>query len=300
MFKLALWQDYFTLCKPRVVLLMLITAWVGMLLACAPYEFPLSAFIFGTLGIAFSAGSAAAINHIVERHIDIHMRRTQHRPLAAGRLQPKQAMWFSLFLGTLGLGMLVLFVNLLTAWLTLLSLLGYALVYTLFLKRATPQNIVIGGAAGAAPPLLGWTAVTGDISAGGLLLVLIIFIWTPPHFWALAIYRFEDYAKTPLPMLPNTHGIPFTKLCILLYIILLIAATLFPFLIGMSGLTYLICALGLNAGFLYYGIILYRSSNPLIARKTFSYSIIYLLALFIGLLLDHYLPYWMQLIQERL
>lgn len=290
--KPTLWRDYFELCKPKVVALMIITAWVGMLLACPADRFPWQAFFLGTIGIACCAGSAATINHLVERHIDIHMRRTRHRPLASGRIKPLQAMLFSLFLGSFGLIILIGFVNALTAWLTLLSLLGYALFYTLFLKRATPQNIVIGGLAGAAPPLLGWTAVTGTIDAGGLLLALIIFTWTPPHFWALAIFRQEDYAKAQLPMLPVTHGIRFTKLCILLYVILLIATTLLPYLTHMSGITYLVCAGGLGLGFLYYAYKLYLDDNPLIAWQTFSYSIIYLFALFLGLLFDHYLHYF--------
>ncbi len=289
--KPTLWRDYWELTKPRVVALMLLTAWVGMLLASPPEIFPWQAMLFGTLGIACCAGSAAAVNHLVERHIDVHMRRTQHRPIATGRVGPLQGMIFSLVLGSLGLGILIAFVNPLTAWLTLISLVGYALFYTIFLKRATPQNIVIGGLAGAAPPLLGWTAVTGQIDPFGLLLLLIIFTWTPPHFWALAIYRHEDYAKAKLPMLPVTHGIRFTKLCILLYIVLLIASTILPYLTGMCGVTYLICAIGLGIGFLYYGFLLYRSQEPRTAMSTFSYSIIYLMALFIGLLVDHYLHF---------
>ncbi len=291
--KPTLWRDYWELTKPRVVALMLLTAWVGMLLASPPDIFPLHAMIFGTLGIACCAGSAAVINQLVERHIDIHMRRTQNRPMASGRVSPVQGMLFALVLGTLGLAVLIYFVNHLTAWLTLISLVGYALFYTIYLKRATPQNIVIGGAAGAAPPLLGWTAVTGSIDPFGLLLVLIIFTWTPPHFWALAIYRHEDYAKAKLPMLPVTHGIHFTKLCILLYTVLLIASTILPFLTGMCGITYLVCALGLGLGFLYYGFKLYFSDEPRVAMSTFAYSIIYLMALFIGLLADHYLHYFL-------
>jgi len=283
------WRDYWELCKPRVVALMLITAWVGMLLASPPNTFPWQAFCFGTFGIASCAGCAAAINHLVERHIDVHMRRTHNRPIASGRIHPKQALMFSFLLGGLGLFVLSVWVNPLTAWLTLISLVGYALFYTVFLKRATPQNIVIGGAAGAAPPLLGWTSVTGTLDPFGLLLVLIIFAWTPPHFWALAIYRREDYAKAQLPMLPVTHGIPFTKFCILLYTILLLATTLLPYITGMSGIAYLICAVGLGLGFLYYCIQLYRKEDPIIALHTFRYSIVYLLALFVGLLLDHYL-----------
>ncbi len=293
----SLWHDYWELCKPRVVALMLVTAWVGMLLASPPNTFPWQALFFGTLGIACSAGSAAAINHLVERKIDIHMYRTRNRPIASGRINPLYAMWFALILGTVGLLILTYCVNALTAWLTLFSLLGYALFYTIYLKRATPQNIVIGGVAGAAPPLLGWSAVSGTLDPYGLLLVLIIFTWTPPHFWALAIYRHEEYAKANLPMLPVTHGIRFTKLCIVLYILLLIACTILPYVTGMCGLTYLICALELGFGFLYYGVILYQSDDLKVALRTFSYSIIYLFALFLGLLLDHYLGYWLHLVR---
>ena len=293
--KAATWRDYLELCKPNVVALMILTAAIGMLLASPPDIFPWQALCFGSIGIACSAGSAAVINHLVERRIDIHMRRTKHRPVASGRVSPIQAMWFSLGLGAFGLGILVFFVNALTAWLTLFSLVGYALLYTLFLKRATPQNIVIGGAAGAAPPLLGWTAVTGSLDPSGLLLVLIIFTWTPPHFWALAIYRHEEYAKANLPMLPVTHGIRFTKVCILLYIILLIASTILPYITGMSGITYLVLALGLGLHFMYYGIKLFRTDEPAVAMQTFTYSIIYLMVLFVGLLIDHYLPYFMHL-----
>jgi protoheme IX farnesyltransferase len=283
------WRDYYALTKPNVVALMLLTAWVGMLLASPPDVFPWSAFIFGTLGIGFCAGSAAVINHLVERRIDQQMLRTKNRPVASGRVNPRAALLFALTLGIAGLAILIYFVNAVCAWLTLITLLGYALFYTIYLKRATPQNIVIGGAAGAAPPLLGWSAVSGDISPYSLLLVLIIFTWTPPHFWALAIYRFEDYAKSKLPMLPNTHGIPFTKLCILLYILLLIAATILPYVTGMSGICYLVIALGLGIGFLYYGYRLYLDETPQIARRTFGFSIIYLMVLFLGLILDHYL-----------
>lgn len=288
----VLWRDYWELTKPRVIMLMLLTAWIGMLLASPPSVFPWNAFFWGTIGIACSAGSAAVINQLVERHIDVHMHRTHDRPVASGRVSPKQAMMFALILGMLGLGSLIVFVNTLTAWLTLLSLVGYALIYTLFLKRTTPQNIVIGGAAGAAPPLLGWACVSGTLDPFGLLLVLIIFTWTPPHFWALAIYRQEEYAKTKLPMLPVTHGVRFTKLCILFYIVLLIASTILPYVTHMSGITYLICALGLGLGFLYYGILLFKKDDPKIAIQTFGYSIIYLMGLFIGLLIDHYLHYW--------
>lgn len=294
--KATLWSDYWTLTKPRVVALMLLTAWVGMLLASPPDQFPLQAFIFGSLGIGLCAGSAAVINHLVERHIDIHMKRTMHRPVASGRINPQQAMLFSLILGCAGLFLLVAFVNWVTALLTLFTSLGYALFYTLFLKRATPQNIVIGGIYGAAPPLLGWSAVTGTITPYSLLLVLIIFTWTPPHFWALAIYRLDDYAKSQLPMLPVTHGVRFTKFCILLYILLLIASTILPYITGMSGICYLVVACGLGLGFLYYGLKLLLTDSPSIAIATFGFSILYLMVLFLGLLIDHYLPYFMQLI----
>ena len=286
------WRDYLELCKPRVVLLMLLTAWVGMLLASPADVFPWHAICFGTLGIGACAGSAAVINHLVERHIDIHMRRTQYRPIASGRITPIKALIFSLILGTVGLMDLTFLVNPLTAWLTLISLVGYALIYTLYLKRATPQNIVIGGAAGAAPPLLGWASVSGTIDPNALLLVLIIFTWTPPHFWALAIFRQEDYAKSKLPMLPITHGVKFTKLCIVLYTILMIASTVLPYVTGMSGLMYLIAALGLGLLFLGYAIKLYFTEEKLLAIRTFHYSIVYLMVLFVALLCDHYLITW--------
>lgn len=290
-----MYKDYLALTKPRVVSMMLLTAWIGMLLACPPWTFPGYAMLWGTLGIACSAGSAAVINQLIERHIDLRMKRTQHRPVASGRIRPRAALLFAILLGSLGLGVLVTLVNWLTALLTLLSLIGYAFVYTVFLKRTTPQNIVIGGIAGAAPPLLGWTAVSGTLDPFGLLLVLIIFIWTPPHFWALALYRQEEYAKTDLPMLPVTHGVRFTKFCILLYIILLLVTTLLPCLTSRCGLTYGVCALGLGMGFLYYGVLLFRRDDLKIALQTFAYSIVYLIALFAGLLLDHYLQYWLHL-----
>jgi len=287
--------DYLKLCKCRVIALMLLTAWIGMLLASGPHHFPWRAFVLGTLGIASCAGAAAVMNHLVERHIDIRMQRTQLRPVASGRITPRKALQFSLFLGILGTGILFFGINSLTALLTVLSLLGYALLYTLFLKQATPQNIVIGGLAGAAPPLLGWTAVTNSIDPFGLLLVLIIFTWTPPHFWALAIYRKDDYAKAKLPMLPITHGVRFTKLCIVLYTVLLVIATILPYLTHSCGITYLVCALGLGAGFLYYAVALYFSRQALMALRTFHFSIVYLMALFLGLLTDHYLHHWIPL-----
>ena len=245
--------------------------------------------MFGNLGIALCAGGAAAVNHVVDRRIDAVMARTHKRPMAEGRVSPMAALAFALFLAIAGLALLLVFTNPLAAWLTLASLLGYAVIYTGFLKRATPQNIVIGGLAGAAPPLLGWVAVTGHVSAEPLLLVLIIFAWTPPHFWALAIHRKEEYAKADIPMLPVTHGEHYTKVHILLYTFALLAVSLMPYVIHMSGLLYLGCALVLGARFLQWAWVLYRGSQPHAAINTFKYSIWYLLLLFIALLVDHYL-----------
>ncbi|MFT5502613.1 MAG: protoheme IX farnesyltransferase [Gammaproteobacteria bacterium] len=282
------WTQYYNLTKPKVVFLIVFTAMVGMLLA-ADGAVPLHIFVFGLLGIGFSAASGAAINHVVDERIDKIMERTKNRPLASGEVDQKSALIFALSLGALGIAMLVVFVNLLTAILTFFSLVGYALIYTMYLKRATPQNIVLGGAAGAAPPLLGWTAVTGSVETEALLLFLIIFIWTPPHFWALAIRRREEYAKADIPMLPVTHGVGFTKIQILLYTILLFIVTLMPFLIQMSGLIYLAGAVSLGVGFLYYAVKLYLDPEPnQIAMKTFGYSIFYLTVLFAFLLTDHY------------
>lgn len=284
----ASWRDYVELTKPRVVVLMLITALVGMFLATRA-GVPWTVLLFGNLGIGLCAGAAAAVNHVVDRRIDGLMARTHKRPLADGRIGPASALAFALLLAVLGMSVLLVFTNALTAWLTLASLLGYAVLYTGFLKRATPQNIVIGGLAGAAPPLLGWVAVTGQITAEPLLLVLIIFAWTPPHFWALAIHRKEEYAKAAIPMLPVTHGEAYTKLHILLYTWMLLAASLLPFAIHMSGLLYLACALLLGLGFVRWAWVLYRGTRPHAAIKTFKYSIGYLFALFIALLVDHYL-----------
>jgi protoheme IX farnesyltransferase len=250
---------------------------------------PLDILLFGNLGIALCAGSAAAVNHLVDRHIDIKMARTSNRPVARGRVEPQKAVLFALVLGCAGMATLLVFVNALTAWLTLFSLLGYAVIYTMFLKRATPQNIVIGGIAGAAPPLLGWTAVTGEISGHGLLLVLIIFAWTPPHFWALAVHRRDDYAKADIPMLPVTHGVAYTKLHILLYTFILFAVTLLPFATAMLGWLYLLGAVVLGLGFIYWAVEMLRDRNPDAGMETFRYSIIYLMALFCIMLLDHYL-----------
>ncbi len=281
------WRDYLELTKPKVVALMIITSAIGMLLATEG-AVPWTILVAGNLGIALCAGSAAAINHVVDRRIDLHMARTQRRPLAQGRVNPFNALLFAMLLGVAGMAILLQWVNAITAWLTLGSLLGYAVIYTSFLKRATPQNIVIGGLAGAAPPLLGWTAVTGQIDAEGLLLVLIIFAWTPPHFWALAIHRKAEYAKVDIPMLPVTHGERYTKLHILLYTAILLAASLLPYVIQMSGPLYLVAALVLGLRFLDWAWALWRDSRPHVAIRTFKYSLWYLLWLFVALLVDHY------------
>jgi protoheme IX farnesyltransferase len=251
---------------------------------------PLDALVFGTLGIGLAAGSAAAINHVVDQKIDAIMGRTRGRPLPQGKLTEKSALVFATALCIISMLILALLVNLLTAVLTFFSLIGYAVIYTVWLKRATPQNIVIGGAAGAAPPVLGWTAVTNEIHSGALLLFLIIFVWTPPHFWALAIYRRKEYAKVDIPMLPVTHGVPFTRLQILLYTILLLVVSVLPFVTRMSGPVYLVGALLLGGGFLYYAIVMMKGEDEKVAMKTFGYSIWYLMALFALLLVDHYLP----------
>ncbi len=283
----ASWRDYYQLTKPGVVALMLLTSVIGMLLA-VPGMAPWDILLLGNLGIALCAGSAATINHLVDRHIDSKMARTFNRPVAKGRVAPRDALIFAFALGGLGLLILLQWVNALTAWLTLASLLGYALIYTLFLKRATPQNIVIGGLAGAAPPLLGWTAVSGEIHAHGLLLVLIIFAWTPPHFWALAVHRKAEYANAEIPMLPVTHGERYTKVHILLYTLMLFAVSLLPFVTGMLNVLYLLGAVVLGLGFLYYALRMFGGDKNA-GMDAFKYSIIYLMALFIIMLLDHYL-----------
>lgn len=282
------WRDYLELTKPIVVALMILTSVIGMFLS-VPGMVPWEILIFGNLGIALCAGSAAAVNHLVDQRIDLVMARTKNRPIAQGRLATRDAIIFALVLGVMGTAILLVWTNQLTVWLTLASLFGYAFVYTMYLKRATPQNIVIGGLAGAAPPLLGWTAVTNSLDPNGLLLALIIFVWTPPHFWALAIHRRDDYAKVGIPMLPVTHGIEFTRLNILLYTILLIIVSLLPFVVGMMGMLYLVGALVLGGGFLYWSIILYRGNNKLAPMETFKYSSIYLMTLFLVMLVDHYL-----------
>ena len=280
--------DDFELTKPRVVALIMFTAVVGMLLA-VPGLPPLDAFVWGTLGIGLAAGSAAAINHLVDRQIDAKMARTHRRPLPTGHLAPRQVLVFAASLGVASMVILVAFVNVLTAVLTLFSLIGYAGVYTMYLKRATPQNIVIGGAAGAAPPVLGWAAITGAVDPHSLLLFLIVFVWTPPHFWALAIHRAEDYANAEIPMLPVTHGIEFTALQTLLYTILLVLVSLLPWLAGMSGYLYLGAALVLGAIFMVYAVKLKFYPNDRLPMQTFSYSIVYLVGIFAALLLDHWL-----------
>ena len=279
--------DDFELTKPRVVALIMFTAVVGMLLA-VPGLPPLDAFVWGTLGIGLAAGSAAAINHLVDRQIDAKMARTHRRPLPTGHLAPRQVLVFAASLGVASMVILVAFVNVLTAVLTLFSLIGYAGVYTMYLKRATPQNIVIGGAAGAAPPVLGWTAITGAVDPHSLLLFLIVFVWTPPQFWALAIHRAEDYANAEIPMLPVTHGIEFTALQTLLYTILLVLVSILPWLAGMSGYLYLAAALVLGGIFMAYAVKLKFYPNDRLPMQTFSYSIVYLIGIFAALLIDHW------------
>jgi len=282
-------NDFYELCKPRVVMLLVFTAVIGMFLA-TPGMVPWQPLVFGTLGIGLAASSAAAINQVVDQKIDSAMRRTKARPLPKGNVTNTQAMIFAVIIGVIAMAILTFLVNGLTAWLTFLSLIGYAVIYTMFLKHATPQNIVIGGAAGAAPPVLGWTAVTGTIDPNSLWLFLIIFTWTPPHFWALAIHRRDEYAKVNVPMLPVTHGVEYTRRQVLLYTIIMCAVTLMPFATRMSGVVYLVGVIILNAIFLYYAIKMQSGKDPSIPMKTFGYSIVYLMLLFALLLIDHYLP----------
>ncbi|AXY02809.1 protoheme IX farnesyltransferase [Vibrio alfacsensis] len=278
---------YLKLTKPKVVALMLITAIVGMSLA--PVDaFPWGKALIGLVGIGLMAGSAAAFNHLIDRRIDARMARTHKRPLPSGDTNPMSVAWFATALGAIGFVLLYWWVNAITAWLTFFSLLGYAVVYTMYLKRATPQNIVIAGIAGAMPPLLGWTAVTGELHANAWLLVMIIFIWTPPHFWALAIHRVDDYRKVDIPMLPVTHGIEYTKTSILLYTILLTIVCMLPVLVGMVGSIYLFSSLLLNTGFMYHAWKLKFSPQPNSAMETFKFSIYQLLVLFVALLVDHH------------
>jgi protoheme IX farnesyltransferase len=280
-------RQFLALTKPRVVTLIVFTAVIGMFLA-VPGVPPAHAVLFGTLGIALVAGAAAAVNCLVEQKIDAVMQRTRIRPLPRGQLTSRQTLVFAGVTGALGMWLLFRFVNPLTMWLTLATFVGYAVVYTVLLKPATPQNIVIGGASGAMPPVLGWAAVTGDVPPEALLLFLIIFIWTPPHFWSLALYRREDYRRAGLPMLPVTHGQRYTQLMIVLYTVVLFAATLMPYAIRMSGPLYLLAAVALGATFVGYAIRLYRRYSDSLARATFRFSILYLAALFSALLIDHY------------
>jgi protoheme IX farnesyltransferase len=283
------WKNYLELCKPKVVVLLVFTAIVGMLLA-VPGMPPLTNLIYGTIGIGLASSSAAAINHFIDQKADAKMARTQNRPLPTGGLNSKNVLVFAAIIGLVAMIILVVFVNTLTAVLTFLSLIGYAVVYTIYLKHMTPQNIVIGGAAGAAPPVLGWCAITGDIHPHALLLFLIIFVWTPPHFWALAVAKREEYAKAKIPMLPVTHGASFTRLQILLYTVLLVIVTVLPYLTGMSSLIYLFSALILGFIFIYFAIKLMRDKDDKTAMKTFFYSINYLMLMFAALLIDHYYP----------
>jgi heme o synthase len=280
-------RQFLALTKPRVVSLIVFCAVIGMFLAVPGLPPPGTVF-FATIGIALVAGAAAAINCLVEQKIDALMQRTRGRPLPRGQVSSGSTLAFAAVVGGVGLWLLYGYVNPLTMWLTLATFVGYAIVYTVLLKPATPQNIVIGGASGAMPPVLGWAAVTGDVAPEALLLFLIIFVWTPPHFWALALYRAQDYAKAGLPMLPVTHGRRYTQLMIVLYTVALVAVTLLPFAVRMSGYLYLAAALGLGGLFLLYAVQLYRDYSDQLARATFKYSIYYLAALFSALLVDHY------------
>jgi protoheme IX farnesyltransferase len=284
-------SSFLALCKPRVTALIVFTAIIGMFLATTLEEpmVSLKILIAATIGIAMASGAAAAFNHLVEQKIDAKMARTRGRPLPTGQINSKQTFIFATVVALIGLSILYFFVNTLTMWLTFATFVGYAVIYTIFLKPATPLNIVIGGLSGAMPPALGWAAVTGTVSAEAWILVLIIFAWTPPHFWALALYRREEYAKSGLPMLPVTHGEMYTRLHILLYTIILVAVTLIPFAMRMSGMIYLVSVLLLDAVFMMYSIKLYRQYSDALAKTTFKYSILYLMLLFLALVVDHYL-----------
>jgi len=288
---LPVWRQYYALSKPRVVQLIVFCAFIGMVLAVPglPSWAAVQRMLIASLGVWMVAGAAAAFNCLVEKTIDAKMRRTAWRPTARGQLSDRQALLFSVLLCLLGSAILYVWINPLTMWLTFATFIGYAIIYTVILKPLTPQNIVIGGASGAMPPVLGWAAMTGDVGPEALILFLIIFIWTPPHFWALALYRVEDYRKSGLPMLPVTHGNEFTRLQILLYTFILLAACLLPFVYGMSGWLYLVAALLLNIGFIGYAVALWRRYSDQLARKTFRFSLIHLSVLFAALLVDHYL-----------
>ena len=283
----AVWRDFYELTKPKVVMLIVFTAIVGMVLAVPGWP-GIQPMVVGSLGVGLAASSAAVINHVLDARIDLQMSRTHNRPVAQGRLSDVQALTFAFILCALSMLLLWFIINPLTALLTFASLIGYAVIYTVFLKRATPQNIVIGGAAGAAPPVLGWTAVTGEIHVDAIILFLIIFMWTPPHFWALAIAKLEDYERVGIPMLPVTHGEEFTRQHILIYTILLVLVTIVPYLTGMSGLIYLVTALILGGRFLYWAIRMRRDPDKEIPMQVFRFSIAYLMYLFAALLIDHY------------
>ena len=286
---MSILRSYYHLCKPNVVLMMLITSLIGSLLATNASNFSPLLILVSLIGIGLCAASAAAINQVVDQKVDANMSRTSERPIPQGEISSSKAISFAIVIGLIGYAILYRYVNVLTAYLTIASLIGYAIIYTVFLKRATPQNIVIGGLAGAAPPLLGWSSITGSIDPNALLLVLIIFAWTPPHFWALAIHRKDEYAKENIPMLPVTHGISFTKLQIILYTIIMLLVSLFPFFVMMSGAFYLVSALVLGSIFLWYAFRLYGDDSNSFAMPTFQYSIYYIFLIFLALLIDHFM-----------
>ena len=286
---MSILRSYYHLCKPNVVFMMLITSLIGSLLATNGPNFNPLLILISLIGIGLCAASAAAINQVVDQKVDANMSRTSERPIPQGEISSSKAISFAIVIGLIGYAILYIYVNVLTAYLTIASLIGYAIIYTVFLKRATPQNIVIGGLAGAAPPLLGWSSITGSIDPNALLLVLIIFAWTPPHFWALAIHRKDEYAKENIPMLPVTHGILFTKLQIILYTIIMLLVSLFPYFVMMSGVFYLFSALVLGSIFLWYAFRLYGDDSNSLAMPTFQYSIYYIFLIFLALLIDHFM-----------
>ena len=286
---MSILRSYYHLCKPNVVFMMLITSLIGSLLATNGSNFNPLLILISLIGIGLCAASAAAINQVVDQKADANMSRTSERPIPQGEISSSKAISFAIVIGLIGYAILYIYVNVMTAYLTIASLIGYAIIYTVFLKRATPQNIVIGGLAGAAPPLLGWSSITGSIDPNALLLVLIIFAWTPPHFWALAIHRKDEYAKENIPMLPVTHGISFTKLQIILYTIIMLLVSLFPYFVMMSGVFYLFSALVLGSIFLWYAFRLYGDDSNSLAMPTFQYSIYYIFLIFLALLIDHFM-----------
>ena len=286
---MSILRSYYHLCKPNVVFMMLITSLIGSLLATNGSNFNPLLILISLIGIGLCAASAAAINQVVDQKVDANMSRTSERPIPQGEISSSKAISFAILIGLIGYAILYRYVNVLTAYLTIASLIGYAIIYTVFLKRATPQNIVIGGLAGAAPPLLGWSSITGSIDPNALLLVLIIFAWTPPHFWALAIHRKDEYAKENIPMLPVTHGISFTKLQIILYTIVMLLVSLFPYFVMMSGAFYLVSAIVLGSIFLWYAFRLYGDDSNTLAMPTFQYSIYYIFLIFLALLIDHFI-----------